>query len=98
MRTVNIAELKSHLKAYVAYAKAGETVVVRERGTPIAQLVPVSSSVADLSVEEDQLVADGILRRGEGLWDISAFDDLPWPAVEGDAATQALLDERNELI
>jgi prevent-host-death family protein len=41
MRTVNIAELKNRLSTYVKYAKAGETVIIRDRNTPVAQLVPL---------------------------------------------------------
>ena len=40
MRTVNIAELKNKLSTYITYAKAGETVVIRDRNTPVAQLTP----------------------------------------------------------
>jgi hypothetical protein len=32
----------------------------------------------------------------EKPWDIKAFDHLPMPKVEGNALTQALLDEREE--
>ena len=93
MRTVNIAELKNRLSTYITYAKAGETIIIRDRNTPVAQLVPFPEDVSD---EERQLVADGILRLGRRPRDLSALDKLPMPKVKGNALTQALLDERSE--
>ncbi|MGD0798880.1 MAG: type II toxin-antitoxin system prevent-host-death family antitoxin [Acidobacteriaceae bacterium] len=95
MRSVNIAELKNRLSAYVKYAKAGETIVIRDRNTPVARLVPF---VADdgLSDEERQLVADGILRPGRRPRDLSRLWSMPEAKVSSDSAIQAILDERNE--
>jgi prevent-host-death family protein len=95
MRNVNIAELKNRLSAYVKYAKAGETVIIRDRNTPVAQLVPmpVDDSMTD---EERELVAAGLLRMPEKPWDFETFDKLPIAPVEGNALTKALLDEREE--
>jgi prevent-host-death family protein len=95
MRTVNIAELKNRLSTYITYAKAGETVIIRDRNTPVAQLVPIPPD-DNLSDEERSLVADGIITMPKKPWDLAALDNLPWPKVEGNALTQALLDERNE--
>lgn len=39
---VGIRELKSRLSEYVARARAGETVVVTDRGRPVAELRPLS--------------------------------------------------------
>jgi prevent-host-death family protein len=93
MRSVNIAELKNRLSTYITYAKAGETIVIRDRNTPVAQLVPFAADVTD---EERDLVAAGIMRPPEKPWDIEAFDHLPMPQVDGNALTQAVLDERDE--
>ena len=41
MATVGIRELKARLSAYVALAESGETVVVTDRGHPVAELRPV---------------------------------------------------------
>ncbi len=40
MRSVNIAELKNRLSAYITFAKAGEEVIIRDRNRPVAKLVP----------------------------------------------------------
>ena len=44
MRQASISQLKATLRACLAWVKAGEEVVVTERGTPIAKIVPVAGS------------------------------------------------------
>jgi prevent-host-death family protein len=59
MRSVNIAELKNRLSAYLQYVRAGEEIVIRDRNLPVAKLVPLST--ADVSSEELALAASGEL-------------------------------------
>jgi prevent-host-death family protein len=40
MRTVGLKTLKNKLSEYVRVAAAGETVVITDRGRPVAELVP----------------------------------------------------------
>jgi len=42
--TIGLRELKSHLSAYVRRVKAGDTVVITDRGTPVGRLVPMEGS------------------------------------------------------
>jgi prevent-host-death family protein len=95
VRTVNIAELKNRLSTYITYAKAGETIIIRDRNTPVAQLIPIPNN-QDLTEEERSLVADGIMALGKRPRSLAALDELPWPKVEGNAGTQAILDDREE--
>ena len=95
MRTVNIAELKNRLSTYVKYARAGETVVIRDRNTAVAQLVPLPVDDS-LNEEERELVAAGLMRLAEKPCDAAAFLKRPRPKVKGNGLTQALLDERAE--
>jgi prevent-host-death family protein len=98
MRTVTITELKNRLSTYITYAKAGETIIIRDRNTPVAKLIPIPTSTQDDGLDEEtrQLIADGILAPAKRPWNPAALDRLPWPKVEGRSATQALLDEREE--
>jgi prevent-host-death family protein len=41
MRSVRIAELKARLSAYLRAVRAGETIAVLDRETPVAQVVPI---------------------------------------------------------
>jgi prevent-host-death family protein len=43
--TVGIRELKARLSAYIRQVKAGGTVVILDRGTPVGRIVPVMPSV-----------------------------------------------------
>ncbi|MGA8618948.1 MAG: type II toxin-antitoxin system prevent-host-death family antitoxin [Candidatus Sulfotelmatobacter sp.] len=42
MRSVSAAELKNRLSKYLAFAKGGEEIVIRDRNLPVAKLVPFS--------------------------------------------------------
>lgn len=42
MKKVGIAELKAHLSGHLRAVKEGETVVVLDRGTPVARIVPAA--------------------------------------------------------
>lgn len=42
-----IWELKSNLSIYLRLVKAGETVIITERGRPIGRIVPVTESVEE---------------------------------------------------
>lgn len=42
MKRVGIAELKAHLSGYLRTVKKGETLLVMERGTPVARMVPAA--------------------------------------------------------
>ncbi|HOK53307.1 MAG TPA: type II toxin-antitoxin system prevent-host-death family antitoxin, partial [Armatimonadota bacterium] len=41
MRTAAIAKLKAGLSGYIESVKAGEQVVVTDRGRPVALIVPI---------------------------------------------------------
>jgi prevent-host-death family protein len=45
--TTGIRELKEQLSAYIRRVKAGETIVITDRGRPVGRLVPYSESLAD---------------------------------------------------
>jgi len=42
MKKVGIADLKAHLSGHLRTVKRGETLVVVERGTPVARIVPAA--------------------------------------------------------
>lgn len=91
MKSVNVAELKSRLSAYLNEVRTGEEILVRDRQTPIARILPVTRSDDD---EELQLLAaQGKLRLGEPLDD--AFWELPAPRVRREVLKRALEQERD---
>lgn len=94
MRSVNVAELKNRLSAYLTFAKSGEVVVIRDRNLPVAKLIPFVA--ADASEEELALVADGAMRLPEKSLDLDRLWKMPRATVNGKAAQKAVLDERDE--
>lgn len=87
--------MKASLSRYLAAVKAGEEVVVTERGRPIATISPISSSVGDEEERLHRLAARGLLRVGKrkfprGFWDITL------PADPEGEVRKALLEEREE--
>ena len=44
MRTAKISELKAKLSAHIQYVKNGEEVLILDRNTPVARLVPAGPS------------------------------------------------------
>jgi prevent-host-death family protein len=55
---VGIRELKARLSTYIRQVKAGGTVVIVERGTPVGRIVPLSPSV---ETRARQLVEAGLV-------------------------------------
>jgi prevent-host-death family protein len=52
MTTAKVSELKAKLSAYLAEVRHGGTVVVYDRSTPIARLVPFQEDEDDLIIIE----------------------------------------------
>ena len=50
MTKTNVSELKAKLSAYLAEVRAGGTVVVYDRVTPIARMIPFQEDRDDLSI------------------------------------------------
>jgi prevent-host-death family protein len=67
MDTVGLRELKNRLSEYVSRVKAGASVMVTDRGQPVAELRPVSlenrGGLRRLSMED--LVRAGLLTLGK---------------------------------
>jgi len=75
MRTARISELKARLSAHIEFVKNGEEVLILDRNTPVARLVP-AGAIDDYSERERRLIAAGVLtppKRMRTLGD-------PWPA------------------
>ena len=101
MIRATISEVKDGMSAYLRRVKAGESVLITERKTPVACLVPVAQVAgggenADGNDEEARLLrleqAGVVVRRRSG----SPLDALGKPLPASAALMSALLDERVE--
>ena len=94
-RIAMVSELKAGLSAYLARVKSGEEVIVTERGTPVAKLVPIPRT-ADHEMERlRDLERRGLIKLGTGKIP-PEFWDMPRPEDPGDGVLKALLEEREE--
>ena len=87
MRTeVKIAEFKNGLSRYLRSAQKGAEIIIKDRETPIARLVPYREEASRLAIKP-------------GLGSLKAVDRLPFYAPKGLKARdvdQALREERRE--
>jgi len=83
---VGVRELKTRLSEYMQRVKAGQTIVITERGKPIGRIVP-----AERSLEERIQV---MLQAGLAGWSGQKFDPPPpQVAIQGDRTVSDLLIE-----
>ncbi|MBA3613921.1 MAG: type II toxin-antitoxin system prevent-host-death family antitoxin [Nitrospirales bacterium] len=95
MKTTPVSELRATLSEQLARVKAGEEVVVTERGRPIAKIVPFSSETMWLSAHMSELARNGLIRLGTGKISKDIWK-LPRPIDKRGQALKALLDEREQ--
>ena len=94
MKTTTVSKLKASLSEYLRSVKAGEEVLVTERGRPIAKLTPAASS----DMLPDQLVEmekQGLIKIGSGKLP-KGFWDLPRPKDPKGLVVKAVLREREK--
>jgi prevent-host-death family protein len=96
MMKAKIADLKNNLSRYLDHVKAGRTVMILDRNTPVARIVPLTKVRGHAETDEARLTRlerSGLIRRGTG-------GSLQWllrrePAkVEGASLVEELLKER----
>jgi prevent-host-death family protein len=94
MKTVNIGELKNQLSAYLRYVRNGEEVVVRDRGIPVARILPLPG--ASRSDEEARLVASGAMKLPQQEMDWQLFFSSPKGNVSRKVAVDAAIESRGD--
>lgn len=62
MATVGARELKTRLGRYLRQVQDGETILITERGRPVAELRPLSPAATELDVQLQKLAAQGVVR------------------------------------
>ena len=92
MKTASVSKLKASLNAYLKQVKAGEEVLVTERGRPVARLSRVSSS-RKLAEHPAKTRTNGFLKLGSGTQP-KHFWNLPRPKDPKGLTAKAVLEER----
>jgi prevent-host-death family protein len=93
MQSASISEAKNRLSALVDRVRAGESILILDRGTPVARLEPIGSAGSD-DGRLERLERAGLVRRGLTAPAVNTVRE-PGPRVRrGSSAVAALLDER----
>lgn len=93
MKTVGSRELKNRLGRYLGLVGRGETIVVTDRGKPVARLVPPEPRPEPTYSVDDllkRLEAEGHLRRGT-----RPFKRFKPIRVKGKPLSQMILEDRD---
>lgn len=85
MQTVGVRELKAHLSAYLRLARAGERIVITERGRQVAELSPLSPELA---------AAQRLVEEGRAGWEGGKPGGLQGVEVQGRPVSETLLEDR----
>jgi prevent-host-death family protein len=93
MKTTTITQAKNGLSALIDQVRDGESVLILDRGVPVARLEPVAA-YPDPAGHLSRLERAGVIRVGEAAPPLDLLRQ-PAPAlVGGGSAVTALLDER----
>jgi prevent-host-death family protein len=95
MLKTSVSDLKASASEYLTRVKAGEEILVTDRGKPIAKIIPLRRSELAADDRMAQLELAGLARVGKGGLP-EDFWLVPPPRDTGGAALAALLAEREE--
>ena len=93
MMQAAVSQLKASVSEYLSRVKAGEEILITDRGKPIAKIIPLPRSGAMMDKRMSQLERTGLARMGKG----QTPEEIWVSPVARDYAGQALaalLDER----
>lgn len=97
MKKASITEAKNSLSALIDGLKGGSSVLIVDRGRPVARLEPVTSNQEAASEGRlSRLVRDGVVRPARKSLAPELFTSQPPRLKDGASAVDALLEERRE--
>jgi prevent-host-death family protein len=96
MKKASISEAKNNLSALIDRVKAGSSILIVDRGHPVARLEPVTDVHADDDDRLARLVRAGIVRPARGPVSPPVLRSDPPRARKGASALRVLLEERRE--
>jgi prevent-host-death family protein len=93
MKTVTISETRRDLSALLDLVRGGESVLILDRGVPVARLEPVQA-VAVTDTRLRRLERAGMVRIGQSAPPVELMREPPPAMRKGASAVAALLEER----
>jgi prevent-host-death family protein len=92
MKTAAVSELKARLSEYLNRVKAGEEVLVTDRGNPVARLLPIANAISGREAM-GRMEKRGLIRLGSGKLP-KDFWAMPKAKDSQGLVLRALLEER----
>ena len=93
MKTATITQAKNQLSALIDQVQAGETIVILERGRPVARLEPVAGH-DDPGGRLARLERAGIIRIGKGAPPLELIRSPAPKLGPGSSLVEAVIEER----
>jgi prevent-host-death family protein len=93
MRTTTITDAKNGLSALIDRVKAGESIVILDRGIPVARLEPVTAD-PDPNGRIKRLERAGVISSPSAPPPLELMRTAPPSAAPGVSVLEALLEER----
>ena len=93
MKTATLTETEHNLSALVDQVRSGESILIMDRGRPVARLEAVLSD-PDPDGRLERLERQGLLRRAEAPPPVALMSQKPPEASGGASLLEALLAER----
>ncbi len=92
--SVGSRELKNRLGKYLRMVREGMTILITDRGRPVAELRPLRPSTTDLEERLDELAAQGLITRSsQSLGPLPAHLPL---RIEGASLSDVIVEERED--
>jgi prevent-host-death family protein len=95
VRRATVTEAKNRLSALLAQVRAGETIVIVDRGVPVARLEPMSGQRDDHDGRLARLERTGVLAVARAEPPVTLLRERPPRPEQGASAVAALLAERS---
>jgi prevent-host-death family protein len=95
VKIANISETKNCLSALLERVKKGDTILIVDRHTPVAQIVPIERRTK-LEDPLALLEKNTVIRRPQCALSKKFFDEPLLSASKGGGAVRALLEERRQ--
>jgi prevent-host-death family protein len=94
-KTVGVRDLKARLSAYLDQVKQGATIVVTERGQPVAELRAIEPPESRLDAALRQMEAEGLVTRPARRGGLTPFKPIKLPPGTP-SIVQAIIEDRED--
>ncbi len=94
MKTATLTETKNNLSALIDQVRHGETILVLDRGRPVARIESAVTASSEAEGRLARLERRGVVRRATAAMPRELLDQKPPAPREGASALAALLEER----